>query len=342
MRQLTQILRLAAVEAGLLAERAWHWWLHEILALVPSRWAGPGALVADMADADFVFAREGRAGALTKAALRDAGGTVSLRLAPEAVLRRTLRLPVSARFRLRDILANDLDRQSPLDPAAVLFTYRILAVERAAARLVVCLVLVRRDLVEAAVAGLRELGFGVTDIRLSDAVHGGEDRLDPPTPAAPRLTRRHRLAAALVALGCLSLAADLGLRIAAQQAAINRLSAAQAQLDAAASRVLDVQAAVRDAQNQAEFLAAQRATPGLGAVLAAVTRLLPDGTWATAISDDGHAVELQGYSTDAAGLVAIFDGSKMFADAAFRAPMTQGPRPDLQQFDLSMNLSAGP
>jgi Tfp pilus assembly protein PilN len=80
----------------------------------------------------------------------------------------------------------------------------------------------------------------------------------------------------------------------------------------------------------------------MGVILAAITRALPDGTWLYSLDYDGETVQLQGYSTNAAALVAIFDGSALFRDAAFRAPMTQGPAPGLQQFDLSMNVAGAP
>ncbi len=333
LARLLNSCKMLAVDIGLLAERAWHWWLAEILGMLPARFAGSGRVFAEVAGEDVNFFGPG--GALREAA---ANSAVSLRVPPEAVLRRTLTLPVAARFRLKDILANDLERQSPLDPAAVLFTYRILAIERAAQRLVVSLILVRRDVVTAGIAALESFGLRVRNVSVAGEA-GREDRLPAQRNAPRRIERRQGITLGLACLAVFLFGADLFVRAAQQQAVINALSARAAQLDVAAGRAADLRAQIDAMQAQAAFLAARRQAPSFGAILAEITNKLPDGTWLYALNDDGRTMELQGYSANASNLVATLDASKYFTGAQFRAPMTAGPQPDLQQFDLSMSLA---
>jgi len=261
-----------------------------------------------------------------------------VRIGGDEVLRRTLRLPVAARFRLRGLLAQDLERQSPVDPASVLFTFRILAIERAASQVLVSLILVRREVVEAAVRRVEAAGLRLKDVFLDGEILRDEF-------LAPRrfgVTRRHGAAVVLLLLALLLGAADVAVRAERQGQVLDALSARAAALDAAAAQVEAVREQVEDLQAQSGFLAARRAAPSVGVILAAVTRALPDGTWLYSFDYDGATVQLQGYSHDAAALVAVFDGTALFRDAAFRAPMTQGPAPGLQQFDLSMSVASGP
>jgi Tfp pilus assembly protein PilN len=237
-------------------------------------------------------------------------------------------------------LQNDLERQSPVDPQAVLFTYRILAVERAASRLIVSLVLIRRDAVEAATARLQALGLRVQNIFAPDPEYGRDDVLAPPQRAAPRLARHHLFAALLAVLALFLAGADIFVRAGQDQNIIAALAARAAQLNASAEAVQNIREQVEAGRDGAGFMAAQRLAPSMGAILAEITNRLPDGTWLTGLSYDGHALQLQGYSADASNLVPVFDASKLFTGAAFRAPMTQGPQPNLQQFDLSMDLAA--
>jgi general secretion pathway protein L len=146
----------------------------------------------------------------------------------------------------------------------------------------------------------------------------------------------------LVGLAVLLVVVDLGVRAERQGQVLDALNARAARLDAAAAQVESVRDQVESLQAQSGFLAGRRAAPSMGVILAAITRALPDGTWLYSLDYDGETVQLQGYSTNAAALVAIFDGSALFRDAAFRAPMTQGPAPGLQQFDLSMNVAGSP
>jgi general secretion pathway protein L len=264
---------------------------------------------------------------------------VKLHIGAERVLRRTLRLPVAARFRLRGLLAQDLERQSPLEPAAVLFTFKILAIERAASQLLVSLILVRRDVVEGAVGRIEAAGLRLKDV-LVDGVSLRDERFA--RRGGVGVVRRHLAAVLLAAAAAGFVVADVGVRAARQARVLEALTAQAAALDGAAAQVAGVRDQVESLQTQSGFLAAQRAAPSMGVILAAVTRALPDGTWLYSLDYDGETIQLQGYSHNAAALVAIFDGSALFRDAAFRAPMTQGPAPGLQQFDLSMTLVGAP
>jgi general secretion pathway protein L len=338
LKNVWQMVKLGVVEFGLLAETIWRWWLTEIREILPVHWVGHGELIAELAGHEIIFFREmrGRRDFVANLAVR---GGVSLRINSDSVLRRTLSLPVSARFKLRKILENDLDRQSPLDPRKVLFCYRILSVEHAAARLAVSLVLVRRDLVEAVLAKLQGFDLYVKNIIVDDPISRQRDRFVAPKIVSPKKTRHLNLALLLMIVTIGLLVSDVFLRLVREQILIEQLSAKAAQLELSAAHVDELRTEVESSRKRAGFLAAERRKASMAVILAEITNLLPDGTWLSNLNYDGHEIEMQGYSSNASNLIPAFETSKLFSGAAFAGPMTQGPQPNLQQFDLSVSLA---
>jgi len=337
-QKILRFVKIASVQGEILAEAIWNWWIGEIIGMMPLRWRGAGALIAEVSDTEFSFVKE-RGDERYVATNDELHGSVIIQVSPRAVLKRTLSLPLSARFRLREILANDLDRQSPIDPSKVLFTYRILSIERASARLLVSLMIVRREVVDTALARLQSAGLRIRHARIAGPQGGHEDRLSASGSTSAKMGRSNQLSIFLAALTICLVVTDACIRIAHQHTVIEDLRNEAAALHASAVQASLLRVDVEAADHRNEFLVLQRNQVSVGEILAEVTQLLPDGTWLYSLDFDGHQVQLQGYSSDASSLVARFDTSVMFSDAAFRAPMTQGPLPSLQQFDLSMNLS---
>lgn len=339
MRNILYIPKRLALAFILRTHAIWWWWIGEISGMIPKRWTSQRVWVAEMSGETFIFTRKDAKGKVAEAA-QPVGKTVNLRISNEAVLHRTLNLPLSARFKLPTILANDLERQSPVNPSEVMFTYHILSVDRIAARLNVSLVMIRRDLVERAVAGLNSLGFKVRNICALDLYSGREDRMAATKQGSIRRVEPGQpVAAVLLLLAATLLTAAIFLRFSQQEAFAARLSNEAAQLETASSSARQLQRQLSAVRGQADFLALQRERPGMGVIFAEITRLLPDGTWLSSFTYDGKQLEIQGYSTQAAQLPAILESSKRFSEASFRAPMTQGPQPGVEQFDLSMNLA---
>jgi len=338
LKTIWQMVKLGVVECGMLAEAGWRWWITEIRGILPADWVGHGELIVELAGQEIIFFREmrGRRDFVPNLAAR---GAVNLRINADSVLRRTLTLPVSARFKLHKILENDLDRQSPLDPRKVLFCYRILSVDHAASRLAVSLVLVRRDVVEAILARLQGFDLYVKSIIVDDTTSRQRDRFVAPKTVAPQRTRRLNLPLLLMIVTIGLLAGDVFLRLAREQLLIEQLNAKSAQLELSAAHVDELRGEVESSRERAGLLAAERRKATMGVILADITDLLPDGTWLSNLSYDGRQIEMQGYSSNASSLIPAFDTSKLFSGAAFGGAMTQGPQPNLQQFDLSLSLA---
>jgi len=81
--------------------------------------------------------------------------------------------------------------------------------------------------------------------------------------------------------------------------------------------------------------------PSATAILAEVTRLLPDHTWVLKFALRENQVTVAGYSAQPASLIAILEASPMFAEVRFSSPVTLDQRVGLERFNLSAVLALG-
>jgi general secretion pathway protein L len=106
-----------------------------------------------------------------------------------------------------------------------------------------------------------------------------------------------------------------------------------------AARVEQLQSRIERASAQLAFLGRQKRAPLFSAILSDVTRALPDGTWIDQFDMHGARIRISGYSHSASDLIAAFDRSGRFANAQFAAPVTQGPSPGVERFDLTFEIA---
>ncbi len=357
---------LPSTDLPMLAGTAWRWWIGELWGMVPPPLrrllrARRVAILVDVLEGEVAVSQataddraeiyriplhELGAASGPPAALRDAldpRKPVILRLPGDRVLRKPMELPLAAARNLRQILTFELDRQSPLDPAQVRFDYRIVKRDKPAKKITVELRIVKRQSIEQAVAlcrllGLepRSLGFhGEAPAMASGAFLAGE-----PKPSTRRWLQRRAAAALMGLAGLLSLAmllTALDRQQARADAIAARLTHARAQAQATERLRKDIAALAA----RAEFLPREKQRPLIVKVIEEVTRLLPDDSWLVQLDLSGSEVHLRGYSASAPALIGLFDGSPLFTNAHFRAPLTQGPRSDLERFDLSFDVKGG-
>jgi general secretion pathway protein L len=350
---------IAQISAG------WRWWVAELASMVPESvrelFAAPeSAVTIEALDAEFIVAR--RAGtridtiariprdALAPRALRLSIPQVTswrrwlvdpviLNLAPSEALQRTITLPLAAERNLDGILKHEVARQSPIEADNIYFDYRVTHRDPASGTLGVGLRIMRRDGVDALVALCRDAGITLSTIEFAgDETHADGGNL----PADPAANRELKLRPKIVPVLGLSV---LLLALALVWAMFLRGEMIEGQLsdsiDDARMRAATVERLERDlkaADRQVAFLSGEKRNPAAVAVLAAVTRLLPDGSWLNEFEMNGNEIRIHGFSDSAASLIARFDSSPDFGDAQFRSPLMQGAAPGTQRFDISLKL----
>ena len=75
-------------------------------------------------------------------------------------------------------------------------------------------------------------------------------------------------------------------------------------------------------------------------VMAELTRLLPDGVHVVRVNVRDGMIQLYGRAADASNIIIILDKSSIFSNPRFVSPITKTPDSGLEQFHVSIELSA--
>ena len=73
-------------------------------------------------------------------------------------------------------------------------------------------------------------------------------------------------------------------------------------------------------------------------MLDAVSQILPDDTYVTALEIEGDKVRITGVTRDAPPLIALMEQSNRFARATFFAPTTRSPSDKGERFHIEANI----
>lgn len=255
---------------------------------------------------------------------------IVLRLAPDVVLEKTLRLPTAARRKLASIVPFEIQRTLPL-PADRMF-YDFVAHHDGAA-LDVRVQVAERSQVLGAAERLAEVGV-IPDRVMGGAGSGDFADLDLFDNLLPRHARPAdrgatanrlllALAVASIALAVMSPFASLEWRRLAYERAI----------DAAPSATTTGQSADDRARGVAQKKAA---APAITILLDDLTRLLPDDVWLTQFNWVDGQIEIEGVSRSAAALVPMIEASGKFAKVEFQTPVVRDPVAGGERFHFAI------
>jgi general secretion pathway protein L len=359
------IPHLLSSDASELALSAWRWWLDELRATVPDSikrlvLTRAGTIVIDVREdaisvqylgprqhiqmaqilvKDLSLKRSLSGGLTRLQGVLDQVNDVVVRLRSDQVLRKTINLPLASARNLRPILVNEIDRQTPLGSTAVVFDFRVLAKHRESNELSVELAIVKRETIEGILHTVRRIGLEPTVIGIADASADGARYNFLPAHAPSRATRmQRRVVASLAGISMVLAMALLAAWFWQGQIDADSLAAALSKAKTESQAVEKLRKDVTALTDKTEFLPRQREQPSTARVLNEISHILPDGTWLFQLEVSGREVRLRGYSDVSPTLIALLDGSSLFANAQFRAPLTRGPRVDLERFDISVQL----
>lgn len=258
-----------------------------------------------------------------------------LLLPPGAVLSRVLSLPAAAEARLREVLAFELDRQTPFPPDQVVFEGRVLSRPPATPTLQVELLVLPRARLEADLKALGPLAGALAGVDVLDAA-GARRGLDL-LPALRRggradAGRTEALLAGVAALALLvAMAWILGNRESRLEAF--RAQVAQATEEARQARALRNQ--LQASAAAANFLATTRASrPTMLELLDDLTRRIPDDTALDKLAVNEGRLVLVGQSRGAPALVGLLQASPLLAEPALSGAVQADPRTGRDRFTL--------
>jgi general secretion pathway protein L len=341
------------------------WWLRQLVAMVPARaQLGVGAshaAVLDVANDEGVLMlrQRGKLTPVAKGSIADpqalrrlvngvpASGRAMpqlvLRLSTATILRKRLSLPAGARWHIEKLLAFEFDRETPFAAAEAYWSYAVRHHDRVRHLLDVELIVVTRGDVDPLVAAIRRAGGDVIGLEI-------------PSPAGKPLfvplrenSRHQGLLAYRPLIGPLGAAIALAaiaivVPFARIHFARNSADRTIAALTASAEQAGSLRKAVDQLTDTAAYLDQERQHSGPAlAVLAGVTKDLPDDTHLSVLSLHAGHVTIQGLAQSTAKIVALLSKDPMFTAQAFDSPVVQDSSSGLESFTLSFALkSAGP
>lgn len=260
------------------------------------------------------------------------------------VLRRSLVLPAAAEPRLREVLAFELDRQTPFSADQVSYQGRLLSRDAAAQQLGVELLVLPRSRLDAELLALGTLGADLAGV---DVVDADGRRLEVNLLPESRRERRHdpvrRLNAALAAAAAMALFATLLLTLANRREVRDdfRSQVEAATVEARQARQLRNQLQV--SAQAANFLAATRASrPTMLEVLDDLTRRMPDDTTLDKLSINDDNLVMVGHSSAAPALVALLQDSPLLLEPALSGAVQADPRTGRDRFTIAARIAVKP
>lgn len=344
------------------------WWGRELLELVPSRLLG---LFTEQRDELRVFQRAGmwRVERLHRGAVVDAldvpadadqQATVDLvrgfvqkaegkadlvlGLPERQLLSRRIVLPLAAEENLDQVLAFELDRQTPFKADQVWLDHRMQKRDAAGRQLHLEVLMAPKALCEQLLAPFADAGL---QFAAADGFRGETRRAGFNLLPADRRARRARTEQWInVGLGatCLVLLwAVMQGSLANRQAALDAL---QAQVDAVrreAQATDKLRDELEDAVDGANFLdTRKRAIPVTVDILRDVTVRLPDDTSLSRFQVTRGEVQLQGQSDNAAGLIPVLQKSDLIESPAIQGAITPGSQNKKEMFLIQARAKLDP
>lgn len=265
-------------------------------------------------------------------------GAVILCLPADKALTRTISLPLATEENLREVLAFQMDRQTPFTVEQIYYDYAVVARDRKKRMLSVDLVVVPRAVIDVLLDSLKRLGVQPGQVTLCRDARGEPMPVNLlPVPQRPRKrVAPQRINIGLGILAVLLLVGAVSMPLLHKARAMRTL---QPMLDVAATKA-EVAQKLREKVDaltaESRFLVEKKQASLLALeVMNELTRILPDHTWLNRLEISPTEVQIQGQSTSSGALIPLTESSPVLRNARFRSPVTQIPRTNEERFHLS-------
>lgn len=362
-----QLARLRVRLAKTPLPRFFAWWGTQLLACLPERWRKvlserSESLLLDLDGDEFVVWREKgevvrEYGRIPRGApveeqaaqfrrLRNAIDDPDVRtvfvIPPGRVLSRLLSLPAAAEENLRQVLAFEMDRQTPFKADQVYFDSRVLGHDASGRSARVELVLIPREQLD------QELGVlpgGATELDGVDTWRDGRGaarrqvNLLPPERRARRRNLRLPLNAGLAALALVLLFVNMDLSLANRAAAVELMRAEVEQAADAARQVSTLRQTLVDSIAGANFLTERkRKGPLMVGLINDLTTRIPLDTYLERLQIESDQVQLQGQAEEASKLIALLGASPCLGNPGFQGQVQPDARTGKDRFQINASL----
>lgn len=268
---------------------------------------------------------------------------LTLQIPPGKTLRKTIELPLAAEENLHEVVGFEMDRRTPFRADEVYYDQRILERDTKTGKLNVDLLVAPRGIVDGALARATEWRLRPHRVEAQGSGTPDSDPLDLMPPNFRKSGTRSRIMfRILMAVALILLTSAIAIPFQQNKTIAERLTTEVSLARLRAAEVEAMRAELDALMTGGRTIVDQRlAEPRAIAVIAELTRILPDDTWAFQVRIEGGEVQVHGYSAVAAKLIEKFEQSELLEDVRFRSPVTRDNRVGLERFHLSARISQG-
>lgn len=262
-----------------------------------------------------------------------------------AVLRRSLQFPVAVEPNLRQVLAFEMDRQTPFKADQVHFDFQVEPLP-GGKQIRVDMALAPKPALDAVVERSRALGLALDGIDLTGGgaapVRQGFNLL-PESQRARHRDPQRRLNLILAASAVLLLVMVMHQSVANRAQALEGLRAQVEEARTEARAVVALRNQLENAVNGAGYLAARKGTvASVFRVLGDLSGRLPDDTWLERLSLRDGNLEVAGQSAESTKLIALLQDSKVLVNPAFMGQISPDARTQKERFTLGARYQLRP
>jgi general secretion pathway protein L len=340
------------------------WWGRQLVACLPPRWRTlveerSESLLLDLhgdemivwrerADQASEYARISRSlppdaqGAefqRLRAALDDPSVRTILCIPAERVLQRNLSLPAAAEDNLRQVLAFEMDRQTPFKADQIYFDSRVVGRDASGRNLIVELVLLPRAQLDQEISALPAGAAALDGVDAWRGAPGGGRRqinLLPQERRARRRDMRLPLNLGLAALVLALLFVNMDESLTNRADAVESMRAEVEKSNVDARQVATLRKTLADSVAGANFLSdKKRNSPLTVAVLDDLSRRLPEDTFLERLQIENGEIQLQGQAKEAAKLIALLGSSACLGDPRLQGQIQPDARTGKERFQIT-------
>lgn len=248
---------------------------------------------------------------------------LGLRLPKNQCLERRVRLPTAARADFASILNLDIERATPFRRGDVYTAFvEDKDAPRVAGKTALRHLIVKRALIDDGADALRKHGLTLAFADCWDETGAKPLRVNflapPPLPPAPPSRAVRVLSAATLALAALAMFLAVDRYETALATLETRIAEATRRAEAVRARITGTQARLGELS---DLQALKTGRPSPAALLAELTRILPDGTHLNELRLSADRISIAGLSDKAVALVPLIEQSQMLEGVEITAPV---------------------
>ncbi|MDO9239847.1 MAG: PilN domain-containing protein [Methylicorpusculum sp.] len=254
--------------------------------------------------------------------------------------------PLAAAENLQQVLAYELDRFTPFNKDQVYFAIKLLEKNKQTGLVRLILVLSPRDKIDALIEELNPLTIRPSLIDYDSVINDRESNpsyynLLPEDHREKKVEWQNYIHGSLTALFFILLAVFLVLPLWLENQAVSKLREEIAVIEKEATVVDQLQAEIDSTIAQTkQLITKKQQSPSVGTLLNSLSALIKDDTWLNYLKYSDGQIQIQGQSPAASALIAILEGSDLFANARFVSPVTQDRMTGLERFQLTVDVKS--